>query len=333
LTTVLEDRLDSVLNYLIIIDEFHTLVSSANKGYKYNAICKTLAILEEQPLIILGLTATPIETVTSNFYNTFDTIKVTQKTDVKRNIQMATYEDYRSFVIERCLENFKAKTVSVVYKNTKNVAVLKEALEAQGLSVAVINADTKETENFSTIVDKGTLDVDVILATCILKEGVSIKGKANKSIKVDYIITGDNHYSEINQLASRVRNAEVINITLASSINSKKDYTLDFLLTEVVKEIDTNNSFLLNRVNTVEYTETELKLDQRLGNTAIKYDTLKGKYVVDSVYKDFLIYEAEKKVCTVNPLFAITNLLVDTRFGLQENSLVDYKITNEEVFS
>ena len=329
LTNVLADRNDHILNYLIIVDEFHTLVSSANKGYKYTAITKTLAILEDNPLVVLGLTATPISTVTNPFYQSFDLIEVSQAKDVTREIQLSEYDDYRSFIIEKCLENYKGKTISVVYKNSKqSVDILKEALEGQGLTVAIINADTKETAEYQSIVENGDVTVDVILTTCLLKEGVSVKGRGDR-VSVDYIISGENHYTEVNQLSSRVRNAETITITLASSTKSYKDYTRGFLLSNVIEHIDSANNFLLPRFNNDSLTEVEFKLDQRLIGSAIKFSELDEKFVVDNIYKDFLIYEEEKKICNVNPLYTIVNLLQDPRFEVFSGLLV-YNEDNKE---
>lgn len=325
----LEDKGENLIEYLVVIDEVHTLVTSANYGYKYKAINSVVEMVSNYPVVILGLTATPITTTTNPFYNSFETILVKQKSDVKREIQLAQYADYRSFCIEKCIENYKSKVTTVIYKNDKrNIEVLAEALKMQGLTVAIINSDTKESTDYTQIVEKGILNVDVILTTCLLKEGVSIKGKDGRT-DVDYIVTGDNHYTCVNQLSSRVRNATTITITLASSKESYKNYSLPFFFDVVAADIDNCNTFLLNRLNTLDHTETEVKLDQRLLGCAVKYNELTYKYEVDNIYKDYLIYEAETKVCTINPLYTIACLLEDVRFDVF-SSLLEYTEDNKE---
>ncbi len=328
LIKTLEHENENVLDYTVVIDEFHTLITSANKGYKYKAIQSVLNTLEIYPVVVIGLTATPITTITNPFYNSFETIIVKQEKDVKREIQLAHYDDYRSFCIEKAIENFKGGVTTVIYKNDKrNIEVLAEALKSKGLTVAIINSDTKDTEDYKTIVEDGMLISDVILTTCLLKEGVSIKGKSD-STEVDYIVSGENHYSELNQLCSRVRNASSISITLASSKTSYKNYTLPFLFDVINTDIDTCSSFLLNRLNTTDHLEVEAKLDQRLLGCAIQYNDALYKYEVDSIYKDFLIYEAETKVCTSNPLYTIACLLADNRFDIFP-SILEYTEDNK----
>lgn len=329
LVSTLTDRGESLLDYTVVIDEFHTLVTSADYGYKYKAINSTVDLLKVNPVRVLGLTATPITTVTnSELYASFETLLVKQKDDVKREIQLTEYDDYRSYVIERAMENYKSKTITVVYRNSKrNIEVLAEALRMQGLTTAIINADTKDTEEYQRLIEKGQLDVDVILTTCIMKEGVSVKSKKD-DVSVDYIITGDTHYSEINQITSRVRNATSITVSLASSKKSFKNYTLPFFFDKVVQEIDAANTFLLGRLNTEDYTETEIKLDQRLIGSSLRYNQDTQKFEVDAIYKDYLIYEAEKKVCTINPLYTIVRLLEDERFTVF-GSVLEYTEDNK----
>lgn len=201
----------------VFMDETHVFISNSSKDYKHSAHTQALAVLDKFAKIV-QLTATPL------FHNieqlkTDNIIMVENEKKPTRIYQNLVSDCVIDAVVNMVEEKNKIGEQSIVYLNNtqedKSFGKLTESLKLIGLKVACVNSKTRGTDDYTDVIVDGDMSkVDVVVATVVLKEGVSIE----KHSKVVNIFTiGAWHPVEIEQMANRPRNAEAINLFIAKS--------------------------------------------------------------------------------------------------------------------
>ncbi len=223
---------DDISNWGIVLDEVHHFVKSANKGYKYAALRKTLDCLHLFRCF-KTLTATPIPNQISEF-SAAETVIITKTDDFVKNYikvvldeNQKTKEALLSLLLER-------QNPSVVFYNTTNeddIASMRNLLRETGKEVVFLNSKTKETDEFENIIFNQQIDTSKIyVITSVLGEGVSITTEFD-TVDIYFYNTSSLHPLEIEQISRRFRKVKTIN---AISIRSAVSYVDSaFYLSEI----------------------------------------------------------------------------------------------------
>lgn len=193
---------------LLIIDEAHNLAVSASEGYMLPVVEKLIACTDFFDNIAT-LTATPV----SHWLNKkryMDTIEfATEQKRIKaRAIQVhndATLTEVAAAVAQKAVKNSEQV---IIYLNDKGRRLLKmqALLNEYGINFATLNADEKDSEDYAALIELGKLNAPVVVATSVIKEGVSVRG----CNKIRYICVGGCGDVEVQQLCARARDAEHI---------------------------------------------------------------------------------------------------------------------------
>lgn len=147
-----------------------------------------------------------------------DVVVTDESTNITNSIMVQTIHNARALYPELKILMFN--------NNNKSNTAIVEKLKEDGVRAVALNAsstamtedyDTAETRVFNSIAEYetiGQLDVDVILATKCLEEGINIKDKV-------HVIATQNHPSSILQQFARARNSEGCMFTLLVNDGSK----------------------------------------------------------------------------------------------------------------
>lgn len=210
---------------LLIIDEAHNLAVSASEGYMLPVVEKLIACTDFFDNITT-LTATPV----SHWLNKkryMDTIEFTteQKRIKAAAIQVqndATLTEVAAAIAQKAVKN---EEQVIVYLNDKGRRLLKmqALLDEYGINFATLNADEKDSEDYAALVELGKLNAPVVVATSVIKEGVSVRG----CNKIRYICVGGCGEVEVQQLCARARGAEHIALDVIYRKDNGNEKTFD----------------------------------------------------------------------------------------------------------
>lgn len=180
-------------NVLVIADEVHKETFDYN--YRHEAI-QNLFDLDVPKFI--GLTGTPSEIDLSN-YDNLEVFELSQPKILADELQFINYSNANGY------ENLTAQIIeSEVKKNGQKVLAfinhkdvikkLARALRKQGLNVATITADNRRSKTYKHILESQSFDddVDVVLTTIVLADGINIKNTK------DYVcLIAPSHYKNV----------------------------------------------------------------------------------------------------------------------------------------
>lgn len=193
---------------ILVIDEVHNIAAAAAPDYMQNTIEKLISCVNFFQNIIT-LTATPCKNPIEDARNldilefekaknkiTANAIKVTGKASLTETACAIAVDAIRN-----------GETVIIYLKNkAKKLRKAKAFLAKHKIPVTILNADTKESEDFSLLVNDGKIKNKCVIATSVIKEGVSIRNVE----KVRYVLVGGCGLIEFKQLIARVRgNAQI----------------------------------------------------------------------------------------------------------------------------
>jgi len=195
---------------LLIIDEAHLMINSFN--FKIDAIKSIIEYSKNYKNVIL-LTGTP-----EPFDSFFDNSKLAFRKNSNINI---TYDiiPFRkrdiSFVATQVAQLNKDNCLNIYYKNNLDeIEQIKEVLQKQTeLRVGILSSEEKDGEIYYNIKENSILgeDLDWLLTTCVIREGINIKDDIDN---VNIVFGNGVDITEIKQFAARFRNAKNIHITV-----------------------------------------------------------------------------------------------------------------------
>lgn len=206
--------------YVLLVDEVHQLTTALK--YRSKAIEAIQALIPNAKTFV-GMTGTADDA----YMGIYDKhIRVTRQGS--NAVTAATMEVVRfdtkdsAGKTNKSLQNDILSTIivarkkkhgirSLVFlKNKERIDEIEQRLTHEGLSVITLSSETKETEHYKLIVNTKEIpdNVDVVLATNVISDGISINNKLNWQC----IIVADNRSqifnpAEIRQMAHRFRHA------------------------------------------------------------------------------------------------------------------------------
>ncbi|SDY68890.1 DEAD/DEAH box helicase family protein [Thermoactinomyces sp. DSM 45892] len=198
--------------FSLVVDEIHKYVSDYAKGYRYKAI-NNLHEASKKARNFIGLSGTTNE-VDKDMFDRLIRIDNGNKGIPAQNYVVYWCErNKRDDWLNELFLTIKAVTKerkALVFINSMEVIeVLKKALTKQGIKAKAITSATKKNPEFKLLVDEERItdDVNVVLATNVIADGVNIKNSLEWETLI--VCNGTSSIfqpSLIRQMANRLRN-------------------------------------------------------------------------------------------------------------------------------
>jgi len=199
-----------------VVDEAHNITMSAAERYRLRAI-KSVVTNERFAKKVVYLTATPIDD--SNFEE-FHTLTIQKKIRREKNLHVTKYDDRTQAVVDAITKTDKNKKHIIFIDNKKVNFQLEKIFTDLGHKCLVVNTDVMDNEKVIDFVETGELgDVDILITTRILSEGVRIKDDID-SIHILSMLGGES----IHQFSERPSNNAIKNtIIYKKNFDSSSD--------------------------------------------------------------------------------------------------------------
>ncbi|WP_460230458.1 DEAD/DEAH box helicase family protein, partial [Bacillus cereus] len=193
------------------VDEWHKIQDDYN--YRGTAIRNLLKFLSDCKTVI-GLSGTTQEIDVSNFEQKIAFTPIEQKS-IFDSLLVVKTKERKEYLPEVAYltENLKTKLNNkalIFLNNTKELKVLYGSLAKRGLKVAVLTSADKRSDAYRFITEEGIFpnNIDVILTTNVIADGVSIKNDHNLSVViVSHEKSPIYKATQIKQMSHRPRNS------------------------------------------------------------------------------------------------------------------------------
>lgn len=202
------------LRYSIVVDEIHKFVTDYSRSFRYLAIRSLENISREvEVLSFIGLSGTPDEL----FKNEFDKViefKKENKASPAEDYFVFTYKDRRN-ELPYLIQLIKAyvnrrKRLLVFIQSKRAIQQVEKILSSNSINVASLTADDKNKDMYKELIEKETIkeDVDVILSTTVIADGINIINNSGEWGVITVSSTTSNLFNvnTIRQMSNRLRN-------------------------------------------------------------------------------------------------------------------------------
>lgn len=145
-----------------------------------------------------------------------------------------SYEKNNTALIEKISTNHSQKSKWIIFVKSKKEGIsLKENLSKKGISVEFISSESKNLSNtaYQQVIKESKFDVEVLISTAVIDNGINIKDKAVKNIAISVF-----DYTSFIQMLGRVRPIEEQKINL---------YLFDFPINKIEHDINKNYNDLI----------------------------------------------------------------------------------------
>lgn len=194
--------------FTVIVDEIHKFTEAYN--YRYAAIDK-IKNLAEKTVSFIGLSGTPEDVLKENFDKLIK-IDTGDNTSPCKNYRVFTYEkkaDADVMLIPTIQELLKRTKLLLFINDKDRITRIRDILRYKGISTKVVTSDTKKSPTYLDIVENKTItdDVQVVISTSVLADGVTILNKPDWSCLVvtDVGTRAFFNPSTIKQISNRFR--------------------------------------------------------------------------------------------------------------------------------
>ena len=194
---------DNQPEFIIAIDEVHKFTEAYN--YRFAAIDQ-LEQLTNLATSVIGLSGTPEDVLKNNFdalikietgnkkspcldYRVFTYSTKTGKkhTANKKNAVEETNKNLADVMLLQVIKGLLKQTKVLVFINNKDrIKTISKTLKREGINTQIVTSDTKQSSTYLNIVESGNIndDVQVLLSTTVLADGISISNGLNWSCVV-----------------------------------------------------------------------------------------------------------------------------------------------------
>lgn len=198
------------ITFTLVVDELHKFVTDYDLNYRYEAI-KNLHDISRQASSFIGLSGT-IDDIYKNEFETVVQIDNGNPQSPCQEFTVYTYEKKADFLPEltQLIEVWTSKRKLLIFiQSKKKIEQLQKILQRKKIKVRVINANNKSNLTYKQLIEDETIDPDVqvVLTTSVIADGVNIKNDINWEI----VAICNEHsnlfnYSSIKQISNRLRN-------------------------------------------------------------------------------------------------------------------------------
>jgi hypothetical protein len=201
---VICNKLPNCSDYTLVIDEIHNIVPVYS--YRKEAV-RSIINLGDRFKKVVCLTGTPLHNDVMNlmpFFTDLKTVKVkSEKVTDKRVHFVLTDDPINSITKHIVASKGNGKKTAVYYQNCDKNKELANALSYHKMTSAVINSTTKDGKQTKNVLKNQKLDVDVLIGTASIKDGINVKNFEIREIHV----VGLHPVRDIQQFTNRFRNA------------------------------------------------------------------------------------------------------------------------------
>lgn len=193
--------------FTVVVDEIHKFIDAYN--YRFAAIDQIKG-LAEIAVAFIGLSGTP-EDILKDHFDTLIQIDTGNSASPCLDYRVFTYEKRKDadvmliLVIRELLQQTK---VLLFINNKERIERIKDILRKEGIQTQVVTSDRKQCPTYLNIVEKGTIadDVQVVISTSVLADGVSINNDLNWScLVVSDMASPFFNPSTVKQISNRFR--------------------------------------------------------------------------------------------------------------------------------
>ena len=201
------DYVDINPQFIVVVDEIHKFTDAYK--YRYAAIdqIKGLAGLA---VSFIGLSGTP-EDVLKDHFETLIEIDTGNNSSPCLDYRVFTYKkkkDADVMLIPVIRELLQQTKVLLFINNKQRIERIKDILRKEGIKTQIVTSDRKQSPTYLNIVENGTFsdDVQVVISTSVLADGVSINNDLNWScLVVSDMASPFFNPSTIKQISNRLR--------------------------------------------------------------------------------------------------------------------------------
>lgn len=181
---------DNLIDYemIIIMDEAHKEVT--DYSYRYKAITKLFELTESNQVTkFIGLTGTPYELNFDDYEHVkrFELEKPKVLADKLRFIEFTKVKEFDSIVLNQIQKNVQeGNKALVLLDNRDKTDYFQRTLKGVGIKASMVNANTKGSSSYKYLLEKESFreDIDVILATRAIADGININNKTNDYVTI-----------------------------------------------------------------------------------------------------------------------------------------------------
>jgi len=181
--------------FSLMIDEFHKTVTDYSQSFRMNTISELLKAMDRS-VSVVALSGTPEDILKSSF-NAI--IRVNNGTPASpcEDFAVYTYKQQKDALpmLIKLIDSWTKKRKLLIYLNNKDViSQLYDILRKRGIVTRTVKADEKQNKTYKQMIEKEMIDEDVqvILATSVIADGISI----NNEFEWECIVVA-NHFSKL----------------------------------------------------------------------------------------------------------------------------------------
>lgn len=181
---------DNLTDYdlIIIMDEAHKTVT--DYSYRYKAISSLFELVESNKVTkFIGLTGTPYELNFNEYEHVirFELEKPKVLAEKLRFIEFGKVEEFDPILLNQIEKNVKEGNKALVLIDNKDkIQLVQRTLQGAGIKTTSISADTKQSSSYRYLLNNERFpdDVDVILATRAIADGININNDTNNYVTI-----------------------------------------------------------------------------------------------------------------------------------------------------
>lgn len=308
----------AIPEFSIVVDEIHSFTQAYN--YRFAAIDR-LEELTSAAVSFIGLSGT-VEDVFKDKFDKLIKIETGGRKSPCLDYRVFTYEKQSDadIMIIPVIRGLLQQTKVLLFINSKErIDRVAKMLRKLGIATQTVTSETKESPAYKNIVETGTIaeDTQVVIATTVLADGISLKNALNWSclVAVDQASPIFNP-STIKQISNRFRNpyryfglymhqanpkfAEENRFFIESEFQYRKRVVsgyVDYLNSEF--EADQLQSFLpsnVERYNGIYYRSSEEEAEIKYNPLFIRYQSMKQKEKYYALFRNAFIAEVGRQL-------------------------------------
>lgn len=295
LPSLLQRAGDLITSRLLVIDEAHNLAAAASADFMHKAI-SNLCDAALQFKRRCTLTATPYPTSAPAFA-ALRPLRLTrsQKKATARALQVEGVT-LTEAAADLAADAIAAGRLAVIYMNDKGAKLLalRAHLEARGVQFVCVNADERESEAFTQIVVNSKAPAPCIVATSVIREGVSLHDVE----RVHYICAGGVGAIEFEQLIARARGARVwVDVLHKSDGGAEASFERE----RITATLHATAASAVNDLNKATQSISDVEALRVVAPPAARYNYDAGAWVCDALLLDNSAYMQEQRYYSANP--------------------------------
>lgn len=196
--------------FTLVVDEFHKFVIDYDINYRHEAI-SNLYDISQNARTFIGLSGT-IDDINKNEFDKVIKIDNNKPASPCQEFAVYTYQKRKNALSElaQLIETWtKQRNLLIYIQSKKKIEQLKYILQRKNIKVRTISANSKRNSTYKQLVENETVDEDVqvILTTSVIADGVNIQNDVNwEVITVCNDFSNLFNYSSIKQISNRLRN-------------------------------------------------------------------------------------------------------------------------------